>query len=38
LALLEAHRADVRARLHEVSRNLQAIDTKIDLYQERIAS
>jgi DNA-binding transcriptional MerR regulator len=38
LALLEAYRADGRARLQEVSRNLKAIETKIDLYHERIAT
>jgi DNA-binding transcriptional MerR regulator len=33
LALLEAHREDVRARLREVRRNLELIDYKIDLYR-----
>ena len=33
LALLEAHREDVRAQLREVRRNLDLIDYKIDLYR-----
>ncbi len=33
LALLEAHRAEVRAQLREVRRNLELIDYKIDLYR-----
>ena len=33
LALLEAHRADVRKQLREVRRNLELIDYKIDLYR-----
>jgi DNA-binding transcriptional MerR regulator len=36
LALLEAHREDVRAQLREVRRNLELIDYKIDLYRGRI--
>jgi DNA-binding transcriptional MerR regulator len=36
LALLEAHREDVRARLREVRRNLDLIDYKIDLYRGRL--
>lgn len=36
LTLLEAHREDVRERLAEVSRNLELIDYKIDLYRERV--
>jgi DNA-binding transcriptional MerR regulator len=36
LALLEAHREDVRARLREVRRNLELIDYKIDLYRGRV--
>jgi DNA-binding transcriptional MerR regulator len=36
LALLEAHREDVRARLREVRRNLELIDYKIDLYRGRL--
>jgi DNA-binding transcriptional MerR regulator len=35
LALLEAHREDVRARLREVRRNLELIDYKIDLYRSK---
>ena len=38
LALLEAHRATVRAQLEEAARNLEAIDRKIDIYKERITS
>ena len=38
LALLEAHRATVRAQLEEAARNLEAIDTKIEIYKERITS
>jgi DNA-binding transcriptional MerR regulator len=37
LALLEAHREEVRRRLREVRRNLELIDYKIDLYRERLA-
>ena len=37
LALLEAHREDVRRRLHEVQRNLELVDYKIDLYRVRLA-
>ena len=36
LALLEAHRAEVRDRLAEVSRNLELIDYKIGLYRDRV--
>jgi DNA-binding transcriptional MerR regulator len=36
LALLEAHREDVRARLREVRRNLELIDYKIDLYRGKL--
>jgi DNA-binding transcriptional MerR regulator len=36
LALLEAHRDQVRAQLAEMARNLDLIDYKIDLYRERI--
>jgi DNA-binding transcriptional MerR regulator len=36
LALLEDHRATVRAQLDEAARNLAAIDTKIEIYKERI--
>ena len=35
LALLEAHRADVKRQLAETRRNLEAIDYKIDLYREK---
>lgn len=33
LALLEAHREEVRQRLREVRRNLELIDYKIELYR-----
>ena len=36
LALLEAHREDVRERLAEVSRTLELIDYKIGIYRERV--
>jgi DNA-binding transcriptional MerR regulator len=36
LALLEAHREDVRRRLAEVSRNLELIDYKIGFYRARV--
>jgi DNA-binding transcriptional MerR regulator len=36
LALLEAHREEVRERLREVRHNLELIDYKIDLYKERL--
>ncbi len=35
LALLQAHRDDVRAQLAEIQRNLEAIDHKIEIYSER---
>ncbi|GAA5189768.1 MerR family transcriptional regulator [Rugosimonospora acidiphila] len=38
LALMEAHRADVTARLAEVQENLKIIDHKIDVYRGRIAA
>ncbi len=38
LALLEAHRDAVRARLAETERNLALIDYKIDFYRERLAA
>jgi DNA-binding transcriptional MerR regulator len=38
LALLEEHRHTVRAHLEEAARNLSAIDTKIQMYKERITS
>jgi DNA-binding transcriptional MerR regulator len=37
LALLEAHRDAVRARLGETERNLELIERKISLYRERLA-
>jgi len=36
LALLEAHREDVRERLAEVSSTLELIDDKIGFYRERV--
>lgn len=36
LALLEAHREDVRERLAKVNRHLELIDHKIALYRERV--
>jgi DNA-binding transcriptional MerR regulator len=36
LALLEAHREEVRARLREVRRNLELIDYKIGLYRDKL--
>lgn len=38
LALLEAHREAVLDQIAEMQRSLEAIDAKIDLYRERIAS
>ncbi len=38
LSLLEAHREAVVAQIAEMQRSLAAIDAKIDLYRERIAS
>jgi DNA-binding transcriptional MerR regulator len=38
LALLEAHRTDVRAKLAEVQENLAVIDHKIDVYRGRLAA
>ncbi|UYM07060.1 MerR family transcriptional regulator [Solicola gregarius] len=38
LALLEAHRADVLAKLAEVKENLELIDHKIDVYRGRLAA
>ncbi|SDI27295.1 MerR family transcriptional regulator [Nonomuraea jiangxiensis] len=38
LALLEAHRADVSAKLAEVQENLRLIDHKIDVYRGRLAA
>jgi DNA-binding transcriptional MerR regulator len=36
LALLEAHRKAVQARLEETASHLELIDWKIDLYRERL--
>ena len=38
LALLEAHRADVTAKLAEIQENLRLIDHKIDTYRGRLAA
>lgn len=38
LALLEAHRADVLAKLAEVQDSLEVIDRKIDVYRGRLAA
>ena len=38
LALMEAHRADVLARLDELQENLQLIEHKIDVYRGRVAA
>ena len=38
LELMEAHRADVLARLAEVQENLKLIDHKIDVYRGRLAA
>ena len=38
LALLEAHRADVTAKLAELQENLKLIDRKIDVYRRRVAA
>lgn len=38
LALMEAHRADVTARLAEIQENLAEIDRKIDVYRGRVAA
>jgi DNA-binding transcriptional MerR regulator len=38
LALLEAHRAEVRARLAEIQEHLKLIDRKIDVYQGSLAA
>jgi hypothetical protein len=35
---LEAHRADVVAKLTELQENLELIDHKIDVYQGRLAA
>lgn len=36
LALLEAHRADVIAKLAEIQENLRLIDHKINVYRSRV--
>jgi DNA-binding transcriptional MerR regulator len=38
LALLEAHREEVLARLAEIERNLELVDYKIGLYRDRLAT
>ena len=38
LALMEAHRADVLARLDELQENLQLIEHKIDVYRGRVVA
>ncbi|QFU90457.1 MerR family transcriptional regulator [Amycolatopsis sp. YIM 10] len=38
LALMEAHRAEVAAKLAEVQENLKLIDRKIDVYRGRLAA
>ena len=38
LALMEAHRADVTARLAEIREHLALIDHKIDVYRGRLAA
>lgn len=38
LALMEAHRADVTAKLAEIQDNLTVIDHKIDVYRSRLAA
>ena len=38
LALMEAHRADVLAKLAELQENLQLIDHKIDVYRGAVAA
>jgi DNA-binding transcriptional MerR regulator len=38
LALMEAHRADVIAKLAEVRQNLKLIDHKIDVYRGRLVA
>ncbi|GAA1313334.1 MerR family transcriptional regulator [Planotetraspora silvatica] len=38
LALMEAHRADVTAKLAEIQENLKVIDRKIDVYRGRLAA
>jgi DNA-binding transcriptional MerR regulator len=38
LALLEAHRAEVTAKLAEIEDNLKLIEHKIDVYRDRLAA
>jgi DNA-binding transcriptional MerR regulator len=38
LALLEAHRAEVTAKLAEIEDNLKLIEHKIDVYRDRLAT
>lgn len=38
LALMEAHRADVLAKIAELQENLELIEHKIDVYQGRLAA
>jgi DNA-binding transcriptional MerR regulator len=38
LSLMQAHRADVVAKIAELQENLQLIDHKIDVYQGRLAA
>jgi DNA-binding transcriptional MerR regulator len=38
LALMEAHRAEVTAKLAELQENLELIDHKIDVYRGRLAA
>ena len=38
LALMEAHRAEVTARIAELRKNLELIDHKIDVYRGRLAA
>jgi hypothetical protein len=38
LALLEAHRAEVIAKLTELQENLKVIDHKVDVYRGRLAA
>jgi DNA-binding transcriptional MerR regulator len=38
LALMEAHRAEVTAKLAQLQENLELIDHKIDVYRGRLAA
>jgi DNA-binding transcriptional MerR regulator len=38
LAVMEAHRAEVTAKLAEIQENLKALDYKIDVYRGRLAA